>query len=354
MTSNTWSNYFKELKSQEEGDKALEAFQNATTFNSDIICAITEDENSIILSASSIPNKIKLYHSFHNLGGTRVKPNNKIVALDGFGCLATPTLFDSDSLKKIVKFKTPSYTTLKAITETTSVSSCSAPINGNELEHASFIILPPFIAKFIVNCSSRKSDELLIEMNSLILSFDEDHKDNKEFNKANEFCRNIVKFLWGIYYDKIDPIPTFIDQEDMEIKKWCDSRHSMALVTNESSSNSRISNNDLSFFNELALNVRSQTQVMENIRLDQAESRKNTKAKFEDFHDSCKRLILNASSINRESTKDEPCKTASEFYKKKSVGKASDFLSTTLAQEFKCCTDISTGLVSALFNGNFL
>ena len=76
--------------------------------------------------------------------------------------------------------------------------------------------------------------------------------------------------------------------------------------------------------------------------------------KFDDLHDSCKRLILNASSSNGESMLDKPCETATKFYKKKSIGKASDYLSTTLFQDFKCCVDISTGLVTALFDGNFL
>ena len=93
---------------------------------------------------------------------------------------------------------------------------------------------------------------------------------------------------------------------------------------------------------------------MEDIRLDSAEARKSKKNSFEDLHDSSKRLILNASSSNGESTPDSICNYAKMFFNIKSVGKASDYLATTLAQDFKCCVQISTVLVTALCDGNFL
>ena len=216
----------------------------------------------IIVTASPVPKKVKIFHSFKNLGGTRIKPTNKIVALDGLGCSATPTLFITDSLKKEIKFKTPLYTTLKAITESDSVKA-SAPLNGNKFNHASFIILPPFIAKIVLNSTSRQADDLLVEMNSVISSFDEEHKEEKDFNKANEYCRYIIKFLWGIFHEEVNPISTIIDCDDMEIENWCEERHNSCLLPSTSSSSN--SDHDSSFFNKLALNVQSQTKVMENI-----------------------------------------------------------------------------------------
>ena len=120
--------------------------------------------------------------------------------------------------------------------------------------------------------------------------------------------------------------------------------------------NSEINNNiapDSSFLDQLALNVENQTKVIGSIHQDRSES-KTSKQKFEDLHELAQRLILNAFSDNKEVTPSEPCPSASEFFKKKSVGKASDLLSTSLLNNYKCHVEISTGLVTALFNGVFL
>lgn len=155
--ANSWLNYFVDLDDN-EGNKNLKAFQLATDssgdFNSKILNLMGEDVNAIILSASHSFPKVKIYHSAQNLGGTRSKPDNKMVALDGVGCNATPVVFSIDSLKTKVNFKTPSLTTLKSLTDADSVNSTSAPINGDEFNHASFVILPPFIAKAILSSST--------------------------------------------------------------------------------------------------------------------------------------------------------------------------------------------------------
>ena len=77
-----------------------------------------------------------------------------MVALDGVGCNATPVVFLIDSLKTKVNFKTPSLTTLKSLMDADSVILTSAPINGAEFSHASFVILPPFLAKAFLSSST--------------------------------------------------------------------------------------------------------------------------------------------------------------------------------------------------------
>ena len=128
MSANTWKSYFEELESNELGNSFLDSIAKATKMDDDksekeIISNICEDCDSIIHTASPILKKVKLYHSFANLGGTRVKPNNKIVALDGFGCQATAVRFEIDSVIKKLDFKVPSNTTLKAISDSSSVTS---------------------------------------------------------------------------------------------------------------------------------------------------------------------------------------------------------------------------------------
>ena len=151
MSENSWLKYFAELSSNEAANKNLKAFKDATVGSDElskkILFSLTEDVNVVVLSAAASKNKVKLYHSFENLGGTRVNSKNKVVALDGFGVRATPVTFVEDSLKSVVDFKVPSSTNLKALTNKEDVSKCLAPLNGAEFKNASFVILPPFFRK---------------------------------------------------------------------------------------------------------------------------------------------------------------------------------------------------------------
>lgn len=147
-------------------------------------------------------------------------------------------------------------------------------------------------------------------MISQISSFDEENKDDKNENLASDYCFHIVNFLWGICQNEIIIISFDIDRDDEDIKIWNMERHKNCLLPVETPSSSILNSDSSSFFNELDLNVQQQTKVMESICLDNAESRSIQKLKFENLHDLFQRLILNASSLNRESILDSPVTTA--------------------------------------------
>ena len=110
-------------------------------------------------------------------------------------CMQKKTLYNHEiddhdilqHLKTKVNFKTPSMTTLKSLSDADSVINTSAPINGAEFNHASFIVLPPFIAKTFLSSSTRSADKLVIETISSIASFDNDSEESiKASNKASD------------------------------------------------------------------------------------------------------------------------------------------------------------------------
>ena len=65
-------------------------------------------------------------------------------------------------------------------------------------------------------------------------------------------------------------------------------------------------------------------------------------------------LILNASSTDGITAAILPTDSCKEFYMKKNISKALDLLSTTMSQEYECCVQLETGLVTALHAGHFL
>ena len=107
-------------------------------------------------------------------------------------------------------------------------------------------------------------------------------------------------------------------------------------------------------FQNLAASIESQTQLFESICLEKHDEKLEKQNKYLELHDSAKSLILNASSEDGLNSLAEPSGHCIEFYNKKNISKAMDYLLTTLTHEYKCCVTMDTGLVTALYSGHFL
>ena len=104
----------------------------------------------------------------------------------------------------------------------------------------------------------------------------------------------------------------------------------------------------------LALSISNQTQFLETVRRERQDEIDKKDKKFDDLHDSSKLLILNASSTNGTDTPLVPVDSCSEFFNKKSVSKAMDFLVVTLSNELGCIVNVESGLTTSLYHGHFL
>ena len=236
--ANTWKAHYKALSSNNRADRNLSGFEKATlihnteNFEQKLIREVTEDPDSIILAISPILNKVKLYHSFTNLGGTRVNPDQKIVGLEGFGPVATPVIFDTDSITGKVNVRTPPYNTLKYISDPENVNPTTVTFTNNtpDFEHATFVILPPFLFKAFLEITKRDPENLLIETNSLIAAFDADIDANSTQEKAWIHCKHVVKFLWSASNVLIPQLECMVDPDDTELQQWAKNRHTACLT----------------------------------------------------------------------------------------------------------------------------
>ena len=129
------------------------------------------------------------------------------------------------------------------------------------------------MANAFLSLTSRESSELLVETNSLISSFDDDNKGNS----AGENCRHITTFLWGISHELIKPLTCFVDRDDSEIEIWSTNRHDNCIIKIQQDITSNLVP-DSSFLDQLALNVKNQTKVMESIQQDRSDSNKSRRA----------------------------------------------------------------------------
>ena len=363
LRSNTWKKHFQQLRSNKEADKKLQSYSSALAFDTlsgtseeelfrnDVLKQLTEDQDTIILGVSQVSNKMKLFHSFSNLGGTRIREENKLVALEGFGPTATAVLLNESDINSPQTIKVPSYTQLKSCSDPSTVGECPASTTGREMfKNAPVIIIPPFVANAFIEMASRDPSQLLVETLSLINAFDA-RDDTEESNKAKNHCKYILKFLWAAAHSEIPTITMVPDADDEELQRWssiCHENCILQLVPEGLPPPSFPSE----MMQSLATSIRHSATVMENFREDKATA-SSKKEKFKNLHESAKKLILNASSISGESTPESPVESCTNFFSKSSLSQAKELLTISLEEDYGCCVELQDGLVSALYAGHF-
>ena len=358
----SWKQYFSNLDTNESSNKNLDIFTKATSVTDDftdevLIDVMTEDSDIVVLTVAPVTGKMKILHSPTNLGGTRVRPENKIVALDGLDSTAIPVLLDTTCISSTVEIRTPSFTRLRTWTTVDEVKASNTPTTGQKnFRHASFLILPPFITNHIVEVETRNPEELLILCNNLIEDHDKKHEDNPEFKSASEHCKHLITFLWAASKALIPATISVTGSDDNEVIRWNTNRHNCCVadsIHNRSNDQNRNGVNE-TMIQSLAHSIDNQTLLFENMRQEKQDEKDAKLNKYAELHDSTKLLLCNASSTDAETALEEPVESCKEFFNKKNLSKALDYLVTSLSQDLKCCVSIETGLVTALHGGHFL
>jgi len=374
VNSNTWKNYYQNLVTNDDANRNLGAFQMCTThtnpeFEKNLFLSLSEDPDTVIMAVAPITGNMKFYHSVSNLGGTRRRPENTIVGLEGFGPSATPVKFDMGMLKTVVDMKVPTDVDLLNCTDETTAARLTED-DFSAFKHAVLIVLPPMLVVPYLELDTKDPVSLLVETVSIINMFDETNKEEIDYPKAKEECVYVLKFLWAVVNGRIPKLLCLADSDDPELTQWGRIRHATSVLPTSTNSivlppglpPATLANPNANQLNaaadsalhELSGNIKNQTDVLEKMRQDKAEESKEKNHKFDSLHESTKRLILNASSVDGESIPSVPEETCKLFYAKTTVGKAMDYLAMTLREKFGCVVEISTGLVSALYTGKFI
>ena len=356
----SWKAYFENLESNETRNKQTSALStattpSATTTTNNLIRALTDDEDVVIMLVIAITKKIKLIHSVKNLGGSRLNPNNKIVGLDGFSNSAIPILIDEDSLTSKVEMRAPAFDRLKAVSSINDLSRLHPPSAGQKnFHHAPFVLLPPFIANIFTSSDDRDPSQLFINCNNALYEFDNTHSDDSDYDNIYEECKNILTYLWAASKKAISPTNMILGHDDPDVMQWQLNRHRVSIASTQTpfSPSNGIQNNEM--LQSLAISIENQTSLVESMRQEKQEEKIEKQNKYLELHDTTKRLIRNASSDDGVDCPEEPNEHCIEFYNKKTVSKAMDYLIMTLTYEFKCCVTVDVGLVTSLFPGHFL
>ena len=361
---NSWKTYYQSHPGNEDANKHVSAFANNSTvdaadianFGAKIIKAVLADIDTVVLAKSPTSNALCMYHSFTNLGGTRARPENKIVGLLGSGPDATAIVFNEASLKQIVEVDCPTNATLRGLSDKASVTTAPiAPTRPLKLHNAAIQFLPPFVSSPFLEIDAKDPAQLLIELNGIVSAYDTEHNGDADFPNATDHCKFLRCFLWAATNGHIPTIVCAPDPDDAELQTFKTSRSGTCILPSiviADPDESEVRNTEA--VQQLAVNVQNQTDLIEELKKGREESRLDKKQKFDDLHDSSKRLILNASSQNGEVAAAVASSTCLEFYKKSSAAKAGNFLIASLKDTYGCHPDFETGFLQAIHDGHYL
>lgn len=278
--------------------------------------------------------------------------------MEGFGPQATAVAFDMNTISHSISIDVPSDDTLLGIDSNEKVVQATEQQN-NEFSNANFVVLPPFLSVPYIQSNTRDPATLLVETVSLITTFDNANPNLTLENKARTQAINVLKFLWCAAKNHLDPLEFVSDRDDLEVEVWGKVRHATCILQDLGTPGTPLVPTGLPpvispAIQELAGNVREQATILEKMRQDKSNKREEKKQRFDKLHDSTKNMILQASSEDGEAVPSLPAETCQNFYEKTTVAKAMDYLKITMKDKFNCSVDISTGLVTALYTGNFV
>ena len=316
---------------------------------------LCQNKRTPIITIAPVTGKIKLYYGFTNLGGTRTRAQNKIVALEGIGASATPLFFPEDGLLNNCSVRIPLVSDLASALDSETFRQIS-PESGarrTTFKNSGYIMLPPFLAQVILESTERDPAHLAITLRDTRKEFDDKHKEDHTIDSPLPLLDSILPFLWGAANSKIEAIPRIADLDDPELQNWGNEMHAQFItpVTHSPSAN-QLPQSDTALV--LASNIENQTSVMERILQKRDSEKENKKSKFENLPESSQNLIKNASSPDAEFVPQTPLENCVEFFKKKDAARARDYLEEVLELKFGCVVSVDRGAALALYAGAFV
>ena len=147
VTTNTWRNFILEDPEAIEANRNPNLFLEGTKASSSNDARLRElgqNPRTPIIAIAPVTGKMKLYFGFSNLGGTRTRQQNKMVAFEGIGPSATSLLFPEEGLTNLCNVRSPRVASLTAATDAETFRNLT-PENGNRrltLKQTGYIILP--------------------------------------------------------------------------------------------------------------------------------------------------------------------------------------------------------------------
>ncbi len=186
--------------------------------------------DTVILAANSNGN-IMILHSPKNFGGTRSRPENKVVCMLGVSPQATCMLLDLNTAFKDIQLIVPSVYDLAEWKSAKDVANIPAPeANGLDRFEGSAIFIPgPVLQNTIITSNTKNPFELIPNISCAARRFDEEHELEAT---AVTHADNLSAWLYGVKIGLVPKTRYSVNPDDTKIATFCDDQDLQCITSN--------------------------------------------------------------------------------------------------------------------------
>jgi hypothetical protein len=162
--------------------------------------SLDEDNDTVILAADANRNAIIL-HSPKNFGGTRIRPENKVIGMLGLGTQVTRVNLVSNSALANCNIVVPTDDEIAACTTTEEVEDIPAPEENSlvRFKGLAIFIPAPALRNKILAWNIRNPFELILLMRITARAFDTAHENNEIILRtAITHADDLNAWLYGV------------------------------------------------------------------------------------------------------------------------------------------------------------
>ena len=214
--------FFNHNPEDDDGNKNTKAFTDALD---DIdekkrIKAFTEDRNAVFLAADN-DGKVQVFHHPVDLGGTRTRPKNKVVAMAGLGSHGTAVQLDTRQAVNILQLRCPDLNLIDAENTATGIKTIAAPPDNAVVTcDATNIFLPaPWLRQAIFAEDSTCPFELILAARRASAEFCRTSCVNDQAlqDEIKAHYDSFASWAWALGHKKIEALRIMVHPDDTEV-----------------------------------------------------------------------------------------------------------------------------------------
>ena len=364
MTSRSWGNHLTNLHTDGDGNKNLVSYSNA--LSSDLpeeekIRNLTENVNDVVAGVDA-ENNIMIFHSIVNLGGTRARAANKIVALIGMDQLTSCVETMTSSALADCNFDAPSLTAYKKCKDTKELANLTTDGDGT-FKGSSMFILAPFVRDAVVGADTNDPLKLIPIVIHAGEQFDKDNAvldDNYE--RGIDHAEVLADWLWGAYQKKVPETRFVLRQNDGELMQHAEKRNRECIVPSlrdaEGAPLSSRDTNDV--LAQLAAGISRQNTATETSNslvreeLERKKGKDEKKDRLSKLHPTFRNMILNAASECGDRIAEAVPDSCQAFFDQETLGLAEQQLHIQFREFGLSDVGFASGVVQAFLSGRLL
>ena len=266
MVNTTWLDWFLNHISNDAGNRNLQAFSDILSSgatNTEKLQSLVEETDTVILAANA-SNNIMIMHSPRNIGGTRSRPDDKVICMLGMGSQAISVLIDLNSAFADCNIVVPTVQQLAECETAQDVANIPTP-NANGLvgfEGSAIFIPGPVLRNVILTANTTNPSELIPIVSAAARAFDLENA-NAENMRGNAVTHgdDLLAWLYGVRIGLITETRYSVLPDDQDITLFNTERH-RACISHEGvvSRSEPGTVNDASVFQQLAAAISAQSE----------------------------------------------------------------------------------------------